>query len=81
MIIEVRLFAGARQAAESELVAVSLPNSATVADLRQALIAQFPALVPWESRLLIAVDQQYAGEQQSLSPDDEVACFPPVSGG
>ncbi len=81
MIVQVKLFAGAQQAAGRELVLVPLPDAATVIDLRQALVDLCPALAPWEPHLLIAVNQQYAADHQTLAADDELACFPPVSGG
>ena len=81
MIVQLRLFAAARQAAGSETVHVELPAEATVADLRTALVRQVPALAAWRKHLMIAVDQQYAGDEHTLTEGAEVACFPPVSGG
>lgn len=52
----------------------------TVGDLRQALLQQFPALRELRS-LLIAVNNSYAPDSQTLSEHDEIAIIPPVSGG
>ncbi|WP_339733570.1 MoaD/ThiS family protein [uncultured Gimesia sp.] len=79
--IQIKLFARARELAESELISVSVEEQATVAQLRLAMAKQFPQLQPLSSQLLIAVDNAYAGEDQSLNTQQEVACFPPVSGG
>lgn len=79
--IQVRLFARARELAESELISVVLAEGTTVADLRLAMAEQYPQLQPLSSQLLIAVDNAYAGEDQILNRQQEVACFPPVSGG
>ena len=81
MIVQVRLFAAARQAAGSETVHVELPAEATVADLRRRWSGKYPALATWEPHLLFAVDQQYAADEQPLTEGAEIACFPPVSGG
>ncbi len=81
MIIQLKLFAAAREAAGCETVEVEVPAAATVADLRSALVRQVPALSTWRKHLLIAVNQQYAADEQTLAEGDEVACFPPVSGG
>jgi len=40
-----------------------------------------PALGPLASRLLIAVNNEYARDDSTITMTDEVACFPPVSGG
>ncbi len=79
--IQVRLFARARELAESDLISVALTEGATVVDLRRAMAEQYPQLQPVSSQLLIAVDNAYAGEDQVLNQQQEVACFPPVSGG
>ncbi len=52
----------------------------TVGDLRNALIQTYPTLANLPS-LMIAVNQNYADDQQPISPDDEVVLIPPVSGG
>jgi sulfur-carrier protein len=52
----------------------------TVADLRKALEKKFPALSSLKS-LFIAVNNEYAEENQSIRESDEIALIPPVSGG
>lgn len=52
----------------------------TVASLRQDLMSKYPELAGLRS-LLIAVNNVYANELQSLSETDEIAIIPPVSGG
>ncbi|MCA9003754.1 MAG: molybdopterin converting factor subunit 1 [Planctomycetaceae bacterium] len=79
--IQVRLFARARELANSDLISVQVQEGTTVARLRQALAEQVPELQPLSGQLLIAVDNAYAGEDQLLTETQEVACFPPVSGG
>ncbi|MFK7778371.1 MAG: MoaD/ThiS family protein [Gimesia sp.] len=79
--IQIKLFARAKELAESEQISVAVPAGITVADLRLAIAEQYPQLKPLSSQLLIAVDNAYAGEDQTLNGKQEVACFPPVSGG
>ena len=79
--IQIKLFARAKELADSDLISVSVEPGATVAELRTALAQQVPALQPLSGQLLIAVDNAYAGEEQTVSELQEVACFPPVSGG
>ncbi|WP_298859288.1 MoaD/ThiS family protein [uncultured Gimesia sp.] len=79
--IQIKLFARARELAESDLISVAVSEGITVAALRLAIADQFPQLKPLTGQLLIAVDNAYAGEDQTLNEKQEVACFPPVSGG
>ncbi len=60
---------------------VHLPEGASVRDVLVQLEAQIPRLKESLSSLALAVNQQYAGPETRLNPDDEVALLPPVSGG
>ena len=79
--MRVKLFAKARDVAGTETLAVRLTPGATVADLRQALGAACPDLKSLSGGLLVAVNAKYAGDATPVAAGDEVACFPPVSGG
>jgi len=79
--IAVKLFARARDLVGSGDVELALPDGSRVGVLRALLRERYPQLGPIAGSLLIAVNQGYAGDDTVLSPSDEVACFPPVSGG
>lgn len=52
----------------------------TVADLKNWLTGQYPALKQLSS-LAVAVDSEYAENEVVLTADSEIALIPPVSGG
>jgi molybdopterin converting factor subunit 1 len=81
MILRVHLFARARDLARSDMVRVELPDGATVADLRRRLAADYPALATLLERSALAVENDFAEDSRVLSPNEEVALLPPVSGG
>ena len=81
MIIHLKLFAAARQAVDQELLELELADGATITDLKNELVKQFPQFESMREHLLVAVDAEYAKEDQVLMPDQEVALLPPVSGG
>ena len=81
MRVTVKLFAAARQLAESESLELELAEDASVAMLRQQLVRQTPALEPLVSHAMIAVNTQYARDDTVLRAADEIALIPPVSGG
>ena len=76
MNVTVRLFAGLRERAGADEVALELPDGSRVGDALErmdALIAGVP--------VVMAVNQEYAEPGQSLAAGDELALIPPVSGG
>ena len=81
MNVTVHLFAAAKDAAKTPELSLELSPSATVAVLREQLVKTCPALAPLQDILHIAVNNNYAASDQIISGDDEIACFPPVSGG
>jgi molybdopterin synthase catalytic subunit len=60
---------------------IDLPDSASVRDVLARYESQMPRLKKSLPSLALAVNQQYAGPDTKLKPDDEVALLPPVSGG
>lgn len=76
MEVTVRLFAALRERAGSSSVSLDLPDGATVADALRALED-----VRGGVQCVLAVNREYAPEDQVLAAGDEVALIPPVSGG
>lgn len=81
MDVEVRLFATLKDRAGRNRIEVYLDEPATVATLTEAIAAAYPALAPSLPTALIAVNKAYAGRETPIQPGDEIAIFPPVSGG
>ncbi len=76
MHIHVLLFAGLRERAGANEVELELPSGASVADA----IARLGDIVGG-TRVVMAVNQEYADPALTLSAGDELALIPPVSGG
>jgi molybdopterin synthase catalytic subunit len=82
MEIEIRLFATLKDRVQSDRIRVVLPaGPTTVAVLLDAVGADYPALAPALRSALVAVNRSFAGLDTPVSAADEVALFPPVSGG
>ena len=78
MNVTVRVFAAYAEALGANTAVVTLPDAATVADLRAAVARLAPAMPP---RPLIAVNAQYASDDTTILAHDELAVIPPVAGG
>jgi molybdopterin converting factor subunit 1 len=58
-----------------------IPNGLTVSDFKEFLFARFPGLPHSKSNLLVAINKEYAFDQEIIPLGAELALFPPVSGG
>ncbi|CAN5445223.1 hypothetical protein BH23VER1_BH23VER1_08880 [soil metagenome] len=56
-------------------------GAVTVADLLESLYGEWPALRPWDAKLLVAADLDYVGRDAVLQDGQEIAIMPPVQGG
>ncbi len=82
-MIKVRFFASFRERVGKGEVSLDLDREVTIAQLLEKLKAEFPESekILEHGRCIIAVNQEVATEETPVSPGDEVAVFPPVSGG
>ena len=81
MQANVRLFAFYRDQAGTDRLELSLPEGATVAQAVEGLLAQWPSLGRGFRPHLVAVNEEFATLDHALHDGDEVAFYPPVSGG
>ena len=82
MNLTVRLFAVLRERAGAGELDVELPEGATVADALAVLRSGGPLAETLERLpVRLAVNREYAPDEQVLAAGDELALVPPVSGG
>lgn len=79
--IRVLFFGAARDLVDQNPVLLSLEGPATLSRAFQQLVQQFGGLERFGRSLLFAVNQEYATLDTDLKDGDELAIFPPVSGG
>lgn len=82
-MIKVLFFAKLREQLGCEGIEMDGREINTVAELRRQLIEQHPhwAALLNDKNLLVAVNQTLAKAEHPINVDDEVAFFPPVTGG
>jgi len=76
MRVLIRLFAGLKERAGTDHVELELADDALVADA----LAQLQWLTG-STKVVMAVNREYASATDRLHPDDELALIPPISGG
>ena len=82
VVMKVKLFAQIREVTGTESLEMAVPDDATIEGVRQALMAKGPQ---WQQALsanvLCACNQTLCDGNMVVSEQDEVAFFPPVTGG
>lgn len=79
--IRVLFFGAARDVVDINPLDISIDAPATVATAFRYLVDRFAQLERFGRSLLFAVNQEYATFDTQLKNNDELAVFPPVSGG
>jgi len=79
MKVEVRFFARCREIVGEKQRAVELEDGMTLKDLKDLLMHEYPELK--NLRLIVSLNHAYADPEATLNDKDEIAVFPPVSGG
>ena len=76
-----RLFARLRDIAGTGELERDAPDGATVGAVWASLVAEYPALSPYEKSISCAVNADYSRFTSAVADGDEIAFLPPVSGG
>lgn len=81
-MIHIRFFASLRERLQSSEIAITFKQQTSVIALVEQLIeidAKYTLLK--EQNVLVAVNQTLSAPEQTICDNDEVAFFPPVTGG
>lgn len=81
MTVRLLFFGAARDAVGHGTVDFALRGASTAATVFAEVVEKYPELRRFGSSLLFAVNQEYARADRMIKDGDELAVFPPVSGG
>jgi molybdopterin converting factor subunit 1 len=79
--VNVLFFAILKERAGKDSHSISIPTGTSTAEFRQLLHAELPDLPDGGSSMLVAVNKEYAFDEEIIPEGAEIALFPPVSGG
>lgn len=81
MKLKIKLFATLKDLAGQDTIQVNTNSPATVKTLLTAVAEAYPALQPSLPTTLVSVNKAFAFPETEILDGDEIALFPPVSGG
>ncbi len=81
MTVKVLFFAKLREKMGVSEVNFALNQSVTLYEFQTLLAAEYPVFEDLPQPIVVAINQEFAQSGQLVSSGDEVAFFPPVTGG
>ena len=81
ILVRVLFFGAARDAAGTTATTLSLDAPVNAANAFAQVLVAFPNLRRFGRSLLLAINEEYAAADREVRAGDELAVFPPVSGG
>ena len=81
--MKIKYFAWIKDITQKDEEEINLSEVDNLKKLKNFLIAKYPDLIKYFNKevLRFAVNQEYVFENIKLNQEDEIAIFPPVSGG
>jgi molybdopterin converting factor subunit 1 len=80
-MIKVLFFGAAADRAGTRETGLDVQDITTLAEIWPLIVERHADLAPMHNTLAFAVNGEYARGEDPVSPGDEVAVLPPVSGG
>jgi molybdopterin converting factor subunit 1 len=81
MTVKVLFFARLREKMGIKEIDFSLDQSVTLDQFQALLMEKYPIFADLPQPIIVAINQEIAQPEQLVSVGDEVAFFPPVTGG
>ena len=79
--ITINLFYHLKEKAGTSKVQVEIPETATMKDLKQILIKQYPALESQLDNILMLINQKIAVDEDKIPKGAQVSFLTPIGGG
>ncbi len=79
--VKVLFFATLRDRAGAKSLEIEIPEGATVGQLKDQVGRDRPNLEQSMQSVVVAINREFAFDENVIPEDAEVAMFPPVSGG
>ena len=79
--VNVKLFAGLQGLVGKSAVELALPPGATIGQLRDKMVEEYPVLEAFISTLVCSVNEEMVESDHVLADGEKVELIPPIAGG
>lgn len=79
--ITVNLYYHLKDKAGTNKVSIDISDTTTIKDLKQLLIAKFPALESYLDNILILINQKIALDEDVIPKQSQISFLTPIGGG
>ena len=79
--IKVLFFAYLREVTQTNQIELEIDDSVTIPELKRIISSRYLDLEPRIANVLVAINQQFAFDEDEIPDGADIAMFPPVSGG
>ena len=78
---KVLFFATLREKAGIREAVIEFPPGSRIVDIKKQLLEMYPNLKPSMETIIVAMNHEFAFDENLVQDGSEIALFPPVSGG
>jgi molybdopterin converting factor subunit 1 len=79
--VRILFFATLKEKAGMAEMDMDIPEGIAVSDFKDFLFKKFPQLPQSRANVVVAINKEFAFDQEQIPNGAEIALFPPVSGG
>jgi len=81
MTVRVEFYSRLKEIVGASILEIALPDNATVSDLIQQLLSEYPKLRDFQNSMLFGIGVDFVQKNHALRNRDVIAIMPPVQGG
>ena len=81
MTVRVEFYSRLKEIVGASILEIALPDNATVSDLIQQLLSEYPKLRDFQKSMLFGIGVDFVEKNHALCDGDVIAIMPPVQGG
>ena len=81
MTVRAEFYSRLKEIVGASILEIALPDNATVSDLIQQLLSEYPKLRDFQNSMLFGIGVDFVQKNHALRNRDVIAIMPPVQGG